>query len=112
MLSRRRRHLRCTRGRVRRSGRGGVPRRPASRPAVTLAFEAHRLGLTSPRDLWYSGGGAFDEKAFGVNGRPATGHDDLLNVIDANVEWKVNSLTTFTLYAAHARGGGVMTAIF
>jgi hypothetical protein len=82
------------------------------RPAMTLAFEAHRLGLTSSRDLWYSGGGAFDEKVFGVNGRPASGHDDLLNVIDANVEWKVNSLTTVTFYAAHAHGGAVVTAIF
>lgn len=82
------------------------------RPTVTLAFETRHLGLTSSRDLWYSGGGASDDNTFGVSGRPANGHSDLANIVDGNIDWRINPSTTVTLYAAHANGGGVVSAIF
>lgn len=82
------------------------------RPTVTLAFEAHRLGLTSANDLWYSGGGASDRATFGVSGRPSSGRDDLATIVDANVEWRPNAFLTVTLYAAHASGGSVVRNLF
>src|SRR5258706_245629 len=83
-----------------------------ARPTVTLAFEAHRLGLTSSRDLWYAGGGASDRSTFGVSGRPSSGRDDLATIVDANVEWRPKASLTVTLYAAHASGGGLVRGIF
>jgi hypothetical protein len=35
--------------------------------------DLHWLQLTSKNDLWYQGGGAFDNKVFGYTGRPGNG---------------------------------------
>ncbi len=45
------------------------------KPAKRLALRAdlHWLQLTSAHDLWYLGGGAYDNKVFGYVGRPANG---------------------------------------
>src|SRR5216117_440486 len=34
-------------------------------PRLTLRNESHWLNLTSPKDLWYVGGGAFQNESFG-----------------------------------------------
>jgi hypothetical protein len=38
---------------------------------LSLRSEGHTLRLASASDLWYSGGGAFEPKAFGYTGRPS-----------------------------------------
>jgi hypothetical protein len=43
----------------------------APTPALALRADAHELRLTSPNDLWYTGGGAFDQTSFGFAGRPS-----------------------------------------
>lgn len=78
----------------------------------TLNGELHRLRLDSERDLWYSGGGAFDDGAFGFAGRPSNGHSDLAGVVDLNADYALNPKTTISAYAAIARGGDVVSAIF
>lgn len=79
---------------------------------VTLASELHFLRLTEERDLWYAGGGAFENRSFGFAGRPANGNDDFARVIDLSVDYALTPKTSFTAYAAYAKGGDVVDAIF
>lgn len=79
---------------------------------VTLTSELHRLSLTEERDLWYAGGGAFEDNSFGFAGRPSNGNDDLASVIDLSVDYAFNPKTSFAGYAGLAKGGDVVDAIF
>jgi len=58
------------------------------RKTLTLRTGVHRLNLTQPSDLWYAGGGAFDDRAFGYVGRPTRGGRSLGAVVEGAVEWK------------------------
>lgn len=79
---------------------------------VTLSSEAHLLSLTEKTDLWYAGGGAFEENTFGFAGRPANGSDDLATVIDLGIDYAFNSKTSASAYVGLAQGGDVVDAIF
>jgi hypothetical protein len=79
---------------------------------LTLASEAHVLKLTEDADLWYSGGGAFEETSFGFAGRTANGNDDLARTLDLSVEFALSAKTNFTVYVGQADGGGVVDSIF
>jgi hypothetical protein len=79
---------------------------------VTVSSELHLLTLTEDRDLWYAGGGAFEDRSFGFAGRPANGNTGLARVIDVSVDYAMNPKTSFTLYAGFAQGGDVVDAIF
>lgn len=79
---------------------------------LSLQSELHRLGLSSDRDLWYAGGGAFEKGSFGFAGRPSSGSDDLATVLDVSATYKPNAKTDVTLYAARAFGGDAVKAIF
>lgn len=79
---------------------------------LTLTSEAHLLSLTDDADLWYAGGGAFEETSFGYAGRPSNGHDGFARVIDFGVDYTLDAKTSFTLYAGQAFGGDVVDAIF
>lgn len=81
-------------------------------PRLSLASEIHRLRLSESSDLWYSGGGAFQEQTFGFAGRPSGGNSDLALVADLNVDYAFTPKTTFTLYFAAARGNDVIDAIY
>ena len=48
-----------------------VMEKPAKR--LALRSDLHWLQLTSGHDLWYAGGGAFDNKVFGFSAHPANG---------------------------------------
>jgi hypothetical protein len=78
----------------------------------TLTSELHRLRLASANDLWYSGGGAFDDRAFGFAGRPSAGRKDLAVVFDLGADFAINPKTTIGAYAAVARGGEVVESMF
>jgi hypothetical protein len=69
-------------------------------PKVTLESELHRLTLSSKDDLWYAGGGAFEDDTFGYAGRPANGNDDLATTLDLGVIFKPNPATDITFYVA------------
>lgn len=79
---------------------------------LTLQTEMHNLTLSNRKDLWYAGGGAFDDRSFGYAGRPSSGRGDLATVVDLSAELKVNAKTTVTFYAARALGGNVVRSIF
>ena len=81
-------------------------------PKLTVTSELHRLRLTSSSDLWYAGGGAFDDRSFGFAGRPSGGREDLATTVDVSLDYALNPKTTLTFYAATALGGDVVSRIY
>jgi len=86
----------------------------AVKPNAKWSFqsELHRLGLSNERDLWYAGGGAFDDDVFGYAGRPSSTRNGLATVVDLSSDVKLNATTNMTLYVGQAFGGDVVSSIF
>lgn len=84
------------------------------RPLVNVETRTtlHNLWLSSSRDLWYQGGGAFDNRIFGYVGRPSFGHSYLATVLDTGVTWKINNHLSTYMYYGHSFGGPVASAIY
>lgn len=84
------------------------------KPAKPLALRAdlHWLHLTSPHDLWYLGGGAYDNKVFGYVGRPANNASSLASLADLSADWQVTKNVGLNFYYAYAQGKSVVAAIY
>lgn len=84
------------------------------KPAKRLDFRAdvHWLQLASKQDLWYQGGGAFDNKVFGYVGRPSIAHSSLATVVDLTSSWQTTKSVTTNFYYGHAAGGGIPASIY
>ena len=68
-------------------------------------MDAH---LTERTDLWYAGGGAFDDQVFGFQGRPSGGERELASLLDLSVD-RAFGPRTATLYLGNVDGGAVGT---
>ena len=79
---------------------------------LDLRTDIHFLQLTSNTDLWYQGGGAYDNKVFGYVGRPANLHSSFSSVFDISADYQVSSNIALTAYYAHAWGKSVVAAIY
>ena len=79
---------------------------------IALRAEVHSLRLSSRNDLWYAGGGAFQEGTFGYTGRAGLGHKSLGTLFDLSADITVTPTTTLTFYGAGVRGGQVESAIY
>ncbi|NYF78337.1 alginate export family protein [Granulicella arctica] len=79
---------------------------------IELRSDLHWLQLTSNKDLWYQGGGAFDNKVFGYTGRPAGGHSSFASVADLSADWQATQSVAFNFYYAHVWGKSVVAAIY
>lgn len=79
---------------------------------VALRTDLHHLRLSNSNDLWYTGGGAFQQSTFGYVGRPSNGEKTLATMADLSVDWNITPATTLTFYVAGARGGGVVEKIY
>jgi len=79
---------------------------------LTFVTSAHWLQLANSRDLWYSGGGAYDDKTFGYAGRTSNGRSGLANVFDLSATYKLNKQWTATGYVSYANGGPVIDRIY
>jgi hypothetical protein len=77
-----------------------------------LRSELHWLDLTSGKDLWYTGGGAFDNKVFGFTGRPANGHTSFASVADISSDWQATKNVAVDFYYGHGWGKSVPGAIY
>jgi hypothetical protein len=77
---------------------------------LELRTELHFLKLTSARDLWYQGGGAYDNKSFGFAGRPAAGHNSFATVADISSDYQLTRALAVNLYYAHAYGKSIVMA--
>ena len=89
---------------------GSVQLRPAAR--VSLRTELHALRLAARRDLWYAGGGAFEQESFGYAGRPSSGAASLATLWDLSADVRLTRQLTSTLYLGLARGGDVVERIY
>ncbi|RYF78618.1 MAG: hypothetical protein EOO39_00960 [Cytophagaceae bacterium] len=81
-------------------------------PKLSLRAEAHSLKLSSGSDLWYAGGGAFQEGGFGYAGRPANGNRKLATLLDISADYALNAKTSIGLYYGHASGGNVISQAY
>ncbi len=86
------------------------------KPSSKLSFrsEAHALRLANSKDLWYSGGGAFQENTFGYTGRPSSGGGTrgLANVWDMSADYQFTHMFGATLYYGKAWGKTVIDNIY
>jgi hypothetical protein len=81
-------------------------------PKWNVRADAHVLQLSSPGDLWYGGGGAFQPDSFGFNGRPSGGRKGLARVYDLSLDYQPSPTWTATLYGAVAQGKGVIRSVY
>lgn len=84
------------------------------RPVRKLALrsELHGLWLADAADLWYLGGGAFQQGTFGYQGRPSGGGKSLSTVWDLSGDYQLTRFLSATLYYAHASGNGGIATIY
>lgn len=82
------------------------------RDKMTVTLEFHNLRLAEPNDLWYLGGGAFQNASFGYVGRPASGKRTLANLLDIGFDYKISKNLDFSFYYGHAIGEGVIHSIY
>jgi hypothetical protein len=79
---------------------------------LALRSDLHWLQLTSANDLWYQGGGAYDNKVFGYTGRPANGHASLASIADISADYQLSKSVALNFYYAHPWGKSVVGAIY
>ncbi len=79
---------------------------------LALRSDLRWLQLTSSKDLWYQGGGAFDNKVFGYTGRPSNGYSSLGTVADISADWQATKNVAFNFYYAHVWGKSVIGKIY
>jgi hypothetical protein len=84
--------------------------KPVSKLAVRA--DVHWLQLTSSKDLWYQGGGAYDNKVFGYTGRPANGQSSFASVADISADWQATRSVGVNFYYAHVSGKSAIGAIY
>lgn len=79
---------------------------------IGLRTDVHHLRLRNRNDLWYLGGGAFQQGSFGYVGRPSNGRKNLGTMLDLSLDVALTPTTSLTIYAAGVRGGGVASRIY
>ena len=80
-------------------------------PDATVRAGARRLRLSESADLWYVGGGAFEDETFGYAGRPSGGARGLSTVIDLSLAVAPAAWITLEAYGALALEDDVIRAI-
>lgn len=81
-------------------------------PKLTLRADAHKLRLTQSADLWYAGGGAFQDNSFGYAGRPSGGSRNLATLLDISADYAISPQSSIGLYVGRADGGRVIQSIY
>ncbi len=79
---------------------------------IAVRTDLHFLKLTAPKDFWYQGGGAFDNKVFGYIGRPGNNHSSFSSLYDISADYTINKHFSFGLYYAHSFGKAVVATIY
>ncbi|MBV8673644.1 MAG: alginate export family protein [Acidobacteriaceae bacterium] len=77
-----------------------------------LRSDLHWLQLSSGRDVWYRGGGAYDNKVFGFTGRPGNGSASFTNLADLSSDWHATPHLDVNLYYGHGWGKTVVHKIY
>jgi hypothetical protein len=84
--------------------------RPADR--VTIRSEVHSLALASAEDLWYLGGGAFQPRTFGYQGRTTGGERDLSLLVDLSADFRLTPDFVLSAYLSRASAGEAMRVAY
>ena len=84
--------------------------KPSSK--LDVRTDLHFLHLTAPMDLWYQGGGAYDNKVFGFTGRPASNNANFATLWDVSADYALTKQLSLTGYYAHVSGKAVVAAIY
>jgi len=84
--------------------------RPAKK--LDVRTDLHFLQLTSGKDLWYQGGGAFDNKVFGYTGRPGNGKSSFASLYDVSADYALTPQVALAAYYGKAFGRSVVRAIY
>jgi hypothetical protein len=79
---------------------------------LDLRTDLHFLQLASSADLWYQGGGAYDNKVFGFTGRSSGGQSSFATVYDLSGDYALTPSLNLNLYYAHSFGKSVIAADF
>ena len=79
---------------------------------LDLRSDLHFLQLTAPSDLWYQGGGAFDNKVFGYTGRPGANGGSFSSLYDLSADYALTKQLSLAMYYAHAFGKTVIGVIY
>jgi len=79
---------------------------------IEIRSDLHFLQLASNADLWYQGGGAYDNKVFGFTGRPANGHSSFASVFDISSDYALTPSFNLNVYYARSMGKSVISAIY
>ena len=79
---------------------------------LSLRTDVHSLSLSNSHDLWYLGGGAYQQSTFGYTGRPGNSHSGLGTLFDGSLDYAITSKTTLTFYGGVVRGGSVEAAVY
>lgn len=81
-------------------------------PKLNIRAEAHSLKLANAGDLYYFGGGAFQDSGFGIGGRPSGGSKNLARVLDLSLDYALSAKSSLGLYLGHAAGGRVIETTY
>jgi hypothetical protein len=85
--------------------------RPGNR--VTIRADAHVLRLSNRNDLWYVGGGPFQDETFGYVGRPAAGvNRTLANLYDVSADFNLTATLSLGAYLGFADGRQTVASIY
>ena len=84
--------------------------RPNSK--LELRSELHSTRLSNARDVWYDGGGAFQDGSFGYLGRPSGGKGKIGTSLDVSAEYALSESTTVSLYGGVACGNAIPAFVF
>lgn len=82
--------------------------RPSKR--VELRSELHKVKLHSRNDLWYQGGGAFQDSSFGYSGTPSQAEGGLANFIDFSADIQASSHLHLRYYIGAISGKATLTS--
>ena len=79
---------------------------------LDIRTDLHFLHLAANSDLWYQGGGAYDNKVFGYTGRPANLHNSFASVYDISSDCALTPSFSLNLYYARSFGKSVINTIY
>ena len=89
-----------------------APKYGMTAPLFTIRSDVHSLRLADSSDLWYGGGGAYNNSVFGYNGRTSSGKSSLATLVDLSVDYAPAKSMTVTAYLSYANGGNVISSLY
>ncbi len=79
---------------------------------LEVRTDLYFLQLTAANDLWYQGGGAFDNKVFGYTGRPSNSHNSFSSLYDISADYALTPRVSLSGFYARSFGKSVIAAIY